>query len=117
MGFLDPSLSGKQKILKRMSANIFSSAAQTMQFHWFTDFTSSLNRRDVRIFPETNSFQWGIGQWGISPWSSSVNLTKGSTSMSRSAQYFKFGINVDIEGESFSLQFINIQAKIGRSVL
>jgi hypothetical protein len=117
LAFLDQSLSGKYKILKSMSCTVFAAAAQAIQFHWFTDFMGTLYKKDISINPSKVSSQYGINLYGVGQYSSSVNLTKAHTPMGRTAQYFSFGIFADIGGDSFSLQFINIQARIGRSVL
>lgn len=114
---IDNELSARYKVFKKISATVFSANAQTLQFHWFKDFGSTLYRRDVELTPITDAFYWGVGLWGVDTWSTSVDLSKTSSSMGNTAKDFKFGIYANIQGEVFSLQSINIQAKIGRSII
>lgn len=115
--FIAPELANRLKILKKMSATAFSSSAQVLQFHWFTDFRTTTYRRDIVFDPVAQQSQYGIAQYGIDTYSSEVNLSKAQTPMGRTGQYFSFGIYANINATKFSIQNMNLQAKIGRSVV
>ena len=117
MGQIDPSLSSRLKILKRAAITVFTTATQDLSLRWYTDFSSTLLSETVSVTANPYASYYGIAQYGIGTYSSSVNLVKAKTPMSRTGQFFKFGIYANISGSSFSLQFLNIEAKIGRETI
>lgn len=80
---------------------------------WAWDYRTSYTKRIVTI-PVNNIAEFGLGEYNISEYSDSIALVASSIATGGSGRVLTAGISTIINGESFSIQQIALQATIGR---
>ena len=113
-GWGDLGAPGILKILKRFSGIFFSDQEVTVQFKWAWDFEETFDTR-TKTFPGgASDSNWGEALWGTGVWGGGVKLRDGRTVPSGTGEYIKWGITVTIDGQQFSIQQLELFAKLGR---
>jgi hypothetical protein len=113
-GWTDLGATGIKKILKRMAGVFFSSAATTVNYKWAWDFEDIFSTRTQVFEGADDGSLWDIGLWGTAKWAGGVSLREGKVIPSGTGKYIKFGVDVAINGNEFSLQQLELYAKLGR---
>jgi len=113
-GWTDLGGGGFVKMLKRMNAVFFADGALTINFKWAWDFKESYTTRSKTFASSGTSALWGVSEWGIGEYSGGVGLKDGKIQGNGTGEYIKFGISVTINGNQFSLQQLDLYARIGR---
>jgi hypothetical protein len=104
------------KMLKTINGTIFTSVAgNIINVIWAFDFESSFNTRDFS-FDNSGGFggEWGVGEWGEMEWGGGSQLQRFNIPGSGAGQYMKIGMVISVDQQAFSLQQLNLYAKIGR---
>ncbi len=113
-GWTDLQAPGIKKILKRFSGIFFSNTAIDISFKYAFDFNTTFTTR-TRSFTGTDTgSQWGVGLWGTAVWGGGTQLREGKVVPSGNGEYIKWGIDADIDGAEFSIQQLELFAKLGR---
>jgi hypothetical protein len=104
------------KILKTINGSMYSGVAgNTFRLVWGFDFDDLTHSYTVDMDDIGGGGEWGIGEWGIMEWGGGgAALQRFNIPASGSGQYIKLGIVVPIDERTFSIQQLNLYAKIGR---
>lgn len=115
-GWLDlgPDLQNRQKALKRLSAMFSASGATVMSYKWAYDFSDDFRTAQVSIVGTTSNAMWGVSQWGLDSWGGGIALYNVEVPGNSTGQYIKVGIDCPSSTVFFSLNQMQIYAKIGR---
>jgi len=116
-GWLDlgPDLAGYIKILKTINGIVFTATAgNIMSVTWDFDFLNDPESRVVTFGTVGEESEWGIGEWGLMEWGGGGGLQSFRVPASGYGQYVRIGVVVPISENTFSLQQMNLYAKIGR---
>jgi hypothetical protein len=113
-GWGDLGAPGIIKILKRFSGIFFADQEVTVGFKWAWNFEETFTTR-TKTFPgAADDAVWGESLWGTGLWGGGVKLRDGKTVPSGTGEYIKWGITVTISGQQFSIQQLELFAKLGR---
>jgi len=113
-GWTDLGGQGFLKMLKRMNIVFFTDGAMTVNFKWAWDFLDTYTTRAKTFVSGGISAEWGIAEFGVGEYSGGVGLNDGKVQGNGNGEYIKFGISVTINGNQFSLQQLDLYARIGR---
>lgn len=113
-GWTDLGGQGFIKMLKRMNIVFFADGAITVNFKWAYDFLDTYTTKAQTFVSGGVAAEYGIGEWNIGEFSGGVGINSGKVQGSGTGEYIKFGISVSISGNQFSLQQLDLYAKIGR---
>jgi hypothetical protein len=103
------------KILKRITGVFFADDDTSVAFKWAWDFedTFSTVTRSFAILGTGGN--WDEALWDTDVWAGAgAELREGSGPASGTGRYIKYGIDVSIDGNIFSLQQLELYAKLGR---
>lgn len=100
------------KILKRIGSIVYVSAETAIVFKWAVDFNDNFRSLTVTV-PGDVSAEWGEGEYGEAEYGGSLALRIIKKAARHKGQYYRLGIEADVEGE-FSIQQAELFAKIGR---
>lgn len=100
------------KILKRLGAIIFVTAETTIVFKWSVDFRTDFRTTFETVAGDVTA-EWGEGEFGEAEFGGALALRIIKKPARHKGQYFRLGIEADVEGE-FALQQSELFAKIGR---
>lgn len=113
-GWTDLGAPGILKILKRFGGVFFADQATTVGFKWAFDFEQIYSTR-TRVFAGTASdSSWNFGLWETAVWAGGTALREGKVVPQGTGKYIKWGIDVTINGQTFSIQQLELFAKLGR---
>jgi hypothetical protein len=113
-GWTDLGAAGIIKILKRMSGVFFSNAATTVSYKWAWDFEDAYSTRTQVFSGAESGGAWDAGLWDTAVWGGGTQLREGKVVPAGNGKYLKFGVDVTINGNEFSLQQLELYAKLGR---
>jgi hypothetical protein len=113
-GWTDLGAPGIIKILKRFSGIFYADTATTVNFKWAWDFSSDYSTRAKAFTSAGSASAWGEAEWGLEEWSGGVSLRDGKVVPGGTGEYIKWGIDVTISGQEFSIQLLELFAKLGR---
>lgn len=113
-GWTDLGGEGFLKFLKRMNIVFFTDGAMTVRFKWAWDFLDTYTTKAKTFVSGGISGLWGVSEFGIAEYSGGVGLNDGKVQGNGTGEYIKFGISVTIDGNQFSLQQLDLYARIGR---
>jgi hypothetical protein len=109
---LGEQLANREKMLKRLGAILFVSNNATVLFKWATNFSPEFST-ESRVLEGTAPSEWGLAEWGLSEFGGGLALRILKIPARDRGQYFRLGIEADVEGE-FAVQQAELFAKIGR---
>lgn len=102
------------KILKRIGAIIFASINANIVFKWGVDFKTTFDQYTKAFTTSASGSEWGVAEWGLDEFGGAGAAQKIFKVPARATgQYFRLQFSVDVD-TSFSLQQLELQAKIGR---
>ena len=113
-GWTDLGAPGALKILKRMAGVFFADTATTVTFKWAFDFEEIFKTATKEFTGDGTAGTWGVGLWDAAIWGGGTNLREGKVLPAGSGKYIRWGIDVSINGQEFSIQQLELFAKIGR---
>ena len=109
-------MANRIKIPKKLRFLATGGDGQTVEVRLFSDYNDVVPvfiRTDL-VLGTANSTAWGVFTWGNSEWGFSLDLQDESVPTSGSGTVVMFGIKVPINGQSFGLDRIVFNSKIGR---
>lgn len=114
-GWTDLGAPGMLKILKRFSGVFFATEAVDVNFKWAFDFNSVFKTRTKTFATASAGANWDEALWDVAVWGGGeAELREGKTVPDGTGEYIKWGIDADIDGTQFSIQQLELYAKIGR---
>jgi hypothetical protein len=112
-GWLDLTQQGFLLFPKRVAGVFFSDSDIDVEFRWAFDFDDTFRSR-TRSFQVANASLWGTSLWGTGTYGGGVSLREGNVAGAGSGEYIKVGIAAPINGTTFSIQNLDLFAKLGR---
>jgi hypothetical protein len=114
-GWTDLGAPGALKILKRIGGVFFADTTTAVGFKWAWNFETDFNTRTKTFTGAASSANWDEALWDVALWGQgSSALKEGTVIPSGTGKYIKWGIDVSIDGQEFSVQQLELFAKIGR---
>jgi hypothetical protein len=111
LDFNDPSIT---KILKKIIVTILGSAIP-IDIKWAFDYNSSYSQiQDVTLTAPVS--EYGIAEYGIAEYSSSIAIEQVRQQLDGNGNIIQVGIEALINGNSFSLQKLDIYSVVGRTI-
>jgi hypothetical protein len=108
--------SSRVKMLKKIIPTVIAGSDTLIKLKWGYDFSQSFATAFVQI-PTLAPGEYGIAQYGISEYSyNNVEILKKPINTTGSGTVVTVGVEVDVDGQPFSLQEFNIQALLGRMI-
>lgn len=105
------------KMLKKVNLTIIGAANATGVLNWGYDFTGAYSKQTFQLVGSTAYAEYGISEYNsTAEYSVSVSISKPRINTSGSGSAVTIGVEVPINGSSFSLQELNIHALLGRIV-
>ena len=102
------------KMLKRISVLVATGGAASIKVKWGFDFDSSLRATTKEYSSAEASSEWGVMEWGLGEWAGGQKLKDFNIPATGTGQYIKLGISVDIDGDAFGVQKLDLISKVGR---
>jgi hypothetical protein len=100
-------------ILKNITAVVIGGSNQFLTIKWGFDYSGAYQSENVYI-PTQISYEYGIAEYNIAEYTSGVPIKTLTANASGSGKIVQTGYETTINGTSFSLQKIEIQAKDGK---
>jgi hypothetical protein len=100
-------------ILKSVTAIVIGGSNQFLSINWGFDYSGSYRAENVYI-PSQASYEYGTAEYNIAEYTSGVPIKTLTANASGSGKIVQTGYETTINGASFSLQKIEIQAKDGK---
>jgi hypothetical protein len=100
-------------ILKSVTAIVIGGSNQFLSINWGFDYSGSYRAENVYI-PTQASYEYGIAEYNIAEYTSGVPIKTLIANASGFGKIVQTGYETTINGTSFSLQKIEIQAKDGK---
>jgi hypothetical protein len=100
-------------ILKSVTAIVIGGSNQFLSINWGFDYSGSYRAENVYI-PTQTSYEYGTAEYNIAEYTSGVPIKTLSANASGAGKIVQTGYETTINGTSFSLQKIEIQAKDGK---
>lgn len=114
-GWTDLGAPGIKKLLKRFAGVFFADTEITIGFKWAWDFGTEFATRNKTFPAGGGTSQWDLGLWGTAVWGGGEStLRDGKVVPGGSGEYIKWGIDATIDGTEFSIQQLELFAKLGR---
>jgi len=115
-GWLDlgPDVANRVKMLKRVLAVFSSSGGGQLTFKWAYDFSDNFTTSQVTIQALSSVAQWGSAQWGADQWGGGNALFDIRVPTNSGGQFVKVGLDFTASLASFSLNQMQLFAKVGR---
>jgi hypothetical protein len=113
-GWTDLGAPGMKKIFKRFSGVFFSDQQADVAFKWAWDFEETFSTRVKQFTGTDQGGIWDLGLWGTAVWGGGRSLREGKVVPAGTGEYIKWGIDADISSTQFSIQQLELFAKIGR---
>ena len=108
--------SSRIKMLKKIIPTVIAGSATLVQVKWGYDFSQSYSTDFVQV-PTIVPAEYGIGEYGIAEYSATnEEILKKSINTTGNGTVVTVGVEVDVNGQPFSLQEFNIQALLGRMI-
>jgi hypothetical protein len=100
-------------ILKTVTAIVIGGSNQFLTINWGFDYSGAYRAENIYI-PTQTSYEYGTAEYNIAEYTSGVLIKTLSANASGSGKIVQTGYETTINGTSFSLQKIEIQAKDGK---
>jgi hypothetical protein len=116
---LDPELISYIKILKGVDVRATGGYGYTATFKYALDYVEtffSVTKAVTILAVGGTTSQYGVSEYGIAEYGGSSEInSKVKTPLTKSGKVFKIGIEVDIDGQPFSVSKIDLYIKLGRT--
>jgi len=108
--------SARLKVLKKIIPTVIAGSATLVKVKWGYDFSQSYATDFIQL-PTIVPAEYGVGEYGIAEYSATnVEIVKKSINTTGNGTVVTVGVEVDVDGQPFSLQEFNIQALLGRMI-
>lgn len=108
--------SSRLKVLKKIIPTVIAGSATLVKVKWGYDFSQSY-ATDFLQLPTIVPAEYNIGEFGIAEYSSTnEEILKKAINTTGNGTVVTVGVEVDVDGQPFSLQEFNIQALLGRMI-
>jgi hypothetical protein len=114
-GWLDlgQDFSSYLKILKNITATVFTGSQVTVALKWALDFGDSFNS-ETFVTGEGGVAEYGVAEYGIAEYSGGIILNKKGVNSYGTGQFIRLGLQTNVNNSPFAMQQITMFAKIGR---
>ena len=102
------------KIPKRIRLTVNGGNGYTVTFRWAFDYNEQFTTSAVSITSSTSLAEYNIAEYNIAEYSGGDYLSTVSTNMSKTGEVIKFGFAMTINGNSVSIQKVDMYVKQGR---
>lgn len=113
-GWLDLTQQGYTIIPKRLSALLFTDAEITVTFSWAFDFDVTDTTRSINFAAGGTRAEYSEAEWSVGEFGASEGLQEGIVAGAGTGEFIKLGISLPIDSGEFSIQQVDLFAKIGR---
>jgi hypothetical protein len=113
-GWLDLTQQGYLIILKRINGLFFFDLNTSVIIKWAFDFSTIFRQQTLTWTTTGGTGEWGSSEFGIGEWGGGVDLTDKKVAGAGTGEFIKVGMEAIINGGQFSVQQIDLLAKIGR---
>jgi hypothetical protein len=104
------------KMLKKIIPTVIAGSATLVKLKWGYDFSQSFST-DFLQLPTIVPAEYNIGEYNIAEYSSTnEEILKKAINTTGNGTLVTVGVEVDVDGQPFSLQEFNIQALLGRMI-
>lgn len=100
-------------ILKNVTAIVIGGSNQYLTINWGFDYSGAYRAENIYI-PSQTSYEYGTAEYNIAEYTSGVPIKTLTANASGAGKIVQTGYETTINGVSFSLQKIEIQAKDGK---
>lgn len=107
---------GNLKFLKKIRAIMIGAAGNTATVSWGYGYDNVYSTQTITLTGAGALAEYGIGEYNIAEYSSPTTVSEESVNATGSGEEINLGIGIDINGQAFSLQQINVHALIGRLI-
>lgn len=112
---LDPSISGRDKVMKRMLASIYGGSEVSVTFKWAVDYVDTFGSA-VKFLPASGtSALYGVASFGIDHYGTSFDINRISNSISNAGRVIKVGLLVSNVTTETAVNRMDLYAKIGKT--
>jgi len=102
------------KVFKTIKTTTIGGSESTVSVKWKVDFDDSGESASYTL-PNLTAHEWGTAEFGTAEYGTSANSVQmNNISASRTGQHLSFGLSVNIDGNPFAIQKMDILAKTGR---
>lgn len=113
-GWIDITQQGYQLILKRINGLFFFDLTTTVLMKWAFDFSTIFYQKQLQWETTGGNAVWGSSEWGVAEWGGGIDLSDKKVAGKGTGEYIKVGMEATINGGTFSIQQIDLLAKVGR---
>lgn len=115
-GWLDlgPDVGNREKMLKRLLAVFSSSGGGNVTFKWAYDFSTAFYTSQVTVQAISSVAQFGAAQFAVDQYGGGNSIFDVRVPTNSSGQFIKVGLDVTASQATFSLNQMQLFAKIGR---
>ena len=114
--FLSFGDSTRLKIPKRIALTMLVGQVEELRLYWGFDYKSNYSSSIIALPAPAEGGQYGVSEYSLCEYTGGVNMIREAEQAGGNGYVLQVGVEVDIFGEQFSLQEINIQTLIGRLV-
>ena len=108
--------SSRIKMLKKIVPTVIAGSNTLVKVKWGYDFSQSFSSGFVQL-PAITPAEYNIGEYNIAEYSATnEEILKKSINTTGNGSVITVGVEVDVDGQPFSLQEFNIQALLGRMI-
>ncbi len=107
----------KIKILKEITFTIVGGQATKLLLNWGYDYTEGYTKQLLTV-DDASIAEYGISEYNVatSQYNASIIVNKATTKTTGSGRVVTIGLEATINDKQFSIQDVNIEALIGRSI-
>ncbi len=102
------------KIPKNILMTLFGGTGYTFTFFWGYDYVDAILTSQSGVTAGAPGQEWNIGEWNIMEWGGTDSYGTAESELTGDGKVFKFGFNVDINGQQMGIQKIDLFGKLGR---
>ena len=108
--------SSRLKILKKIIPTVIAGSDTLVKIKWGYDFSQSYSTDFLQVASIVPA-EYGIGEYGLAEYSATnEEILKKAINTTGNGTVVTVGVEVDVDGQPFSLQEFNIQALLGRMI-
>lgn len=113
-GWIDITQQGYLLILKRLNGLFFFDLTTSVIMKWAFDFSTIFRQKQITWETTGGNALWGVSEWNVAEWGGGIDLSDKKIAGSGTGEYIKVGMEATINGGQFSVQKIDLLAKVGR---
>jgi hypothetical protein len=114
--YFDFDAATKLKILKKIGWVLISGTNQSVAVKWGFDYTEGYHSTTYML-DDSNVYEYGIGEYNIAEYSTGIVIDRFSINAGGQGTTMQLGLEVDINGNPFSIQKIDVAVKAGKTLV